>query len=336
MNDREMWQAMGAIFATSISVLAVTSLLLTKRKTTKRTEAAGFAANGSKREGEAISLKLAVLWIGAVVVVILTQAYEHWGSASYMAFCAPCAALYVTVPYAFPGPEDKKVSWKERYITKANVWIGVFSFIGNYWYTHYFYRVLKVSASFLRRDGLGWVGLPALTSLRLLFPSSFPLRRRHQAKYTFEAYRLNDVPLCLYLMTHAYFMFYHSLSNFAIRWIRDTYLASGTRAFFEWIVIGFMSYATAFGEALTICAFPYYSFENRNQAYVLGSAFYGIYFLVSYPMFFVVDEGARRGAKHTQWSLGRTAMSALAAGMAVMCLLDFVRLYLGVELFATY
>lgn len=299
MNDREMWQAMGAIFATSISVLAVTSLLLTKRKTTKRTEAAGFAANGSKREGEAISLKLAVLWIGAVVVVILTQAYEHWGSASYMAFCAPCAALYVTVPYAFPGPEDKKVSWKERYITKANVWIGIFSFIGNYWYTHYFYRVLK-------------------------------------AKYTFEAYRLNDVPLCLYLMTHAYFMFYHSLSNFAIRWIRDTYLASGTRAFFEWIVIGFMSYATAFGEALTICAFPYYSFENRNQAYVLGSAFYGIYFLVSYPMFFVVDEGARRGAKHTQWSLGRTAMSALAAGMAVMCLLDFVRLYLGVELFATY
>lgn len=299
MNDREMWQAIGAIFATSISVLAVTSLLLTKRKTTKRTKAAGFAANGSKREGEAISLKLAVLWIGAVVVVILTQAYEHWGSASYMAFCAPCAALYVTVPYAFPGPEDKKVSWKERYITKANVWIGIFSFIGNYWYTHYFYRVLK-------------------------------------AKYTFEAYRLNDVPLCLYLMTHAYFMFYHSLSNFAIRWIRDTYLASRTRVFFEWLVIGFMSYATAFGEALTICAFPYYSFKDRNQAYVLGSAFYGIYFVVSYPMFFAVDEGARRGAKHSQWSLGQTAMSALAAGMAVMCLLDFVRLYLGVELFATY
>jgi hypothetical protein len=36
-------------------------------------------------------------------------------------------------------------------------------------YTHYFYRVLK-------------------------------------ADYTFEAHRLNDVPLCLYFMTHAYFM----------------------------------------------------------------------------------------------------------------------------------
>ena len=36
-------------------------------------------------------------------------------------------------------------------------------------YTHYFYRVLK-------------------------------------ADYTFPAHRLNDVPICLYLMTHAYFM----------------------------------------------------------------------------------------------------------------------------------
>jgi len=76
-----------------------------------------------------------------------------------------------------------------RYIVKANAWIAIFSFIGNYWcatqlcalpsymltaastrrYTHYFYRVLK-------------------------------------ADYTFPAHRLNDVPVSLYFMTHAYFM----------------------------------------------------------------------------------------------------------------------------------
>jgi cycloeucalenol cycloisomerase len=27
-----------------------------------------------------------------------------------------------------------------------------------------------------------------------------------KADYTFEAHRLNDVPICLYFMTHAYFM----------------------------------------------------------------------------------------------------------------------------------
>jgi len=43
------------------------------------------------------------------------------------------------------------------------------SFPSPFRYTHYFYRVLK-------------------------------------ADYTFPAHRLNDVPICLYFMTHAYFM----------------------------------------------------------------------------------------------------------------------------------
>ena len=29
----------------------------------------------------------------------------------------------------------------ERYSFKANLWIFIFGFIGNYWYTHYFYNV---------------------------------------------------------------------------------------------------------------------------------------------------------------------------------------------------
>ena len=161
-----------------------------------------------------------------------------------------------------------------------------------------------------------------------------------QAKYTFDAHRLNDVPICLYLMTHAYFMFYHSLSNIAIRFIRDTYVANKFRLFYLCCVIGVMSYATAFGEALTICAFPYYSFQDRNQAYVLGSAFYGMYFLVSYPVFFLLDEHAATGTaaakKKATWTIKDCVGSSLASGMAVLLLLDFVRLYLGVELFAKY
>ncbi|QDZ22132.1 cycloeucalenol cycloisomerase [Chloropicon primus] len=301
MEDEAMWKAMGGVFTCMGGLLFASSLLLTKnaKKVTKRSRPKGMAANASKREGEAYSLKLAALWIAAVVVVIATQAYEWWGPTGYMLIGLFCAVPYVVVPYAFPSEEEAKIPWRERYITKANVWIAIFSFIGNYWYTHYFYRVLK-------------------------------------ARYTFEAFRLNDVPLCLYLMTHAYFMFYHALSNFVIRWIRDTYAANGFRHFFEWSVIASMSYTTAFGEALTICAFPYYSFEDRNQAYVLGSAFYGIYFLVSYPMFFQVDENAKKAIKSSHYSIQDTIVSALAASMAVLCLLDFVRLSMGVELFAAY
>lgn len=46
------------------------------------------------------------------------------------------------------------------------------------------------------------------------------------------------------------------------------------------VLVGVMSYATAFTETLTISSFPYYSFEDRDMAYVVGSAFYGIYFIV--------------------------------------------------------
>lgn len=46
------------------------------------------------------------------------------------------------------------------------------------------------------------------------------------------------------------------------------------------VLVGVMSYVVAFTETLTISGFPYYTFEDRDMAYVVGSAFYGIYFIV--------------------------------------------------------
>ena len=45
-------------------------------------------------------------------------------------------------------------------------------------------------------------------------------------------------------------------------------------------MVGAMAYAVAFTETLSISGFPYYEFEDRDMAYVFGSAFYGIYFIV--------------------------------------------------------
>ncbi len=63
---------------------------------------------------------------------------------------------------------------------QANVWIAIFSYVGNYFWTHYFYKVLG-------------------------------------AAYTLKAHRINDVPIVMFLMTHAYFNFYHALSNVLLR-----------------------------------------------------------------------------------------------------------------------
>ena len=106
-----------------------------------------------------------------------------------------------------------------------------------------------------------------------------------------------------------------------------------------------MAYSTAFTESATISAYPCYRFKDIHSAYTLGSAFYGIYFIVSYPLFAALDEPAEedRGARSRRGSgknsmvlapktLQEVSLQALGAGMAVLMLLDIVRVLLGQEL----
>ncbi len=138
-----------------------------------------------------------------------------------------------------------------------------------------------------------------------------------------------------------------------------------------WGAVICFSYFAAFMETLTISSIPYYSFENCDmvsivltfssyqffhfivfviqshvrmlivwqmeptltlQAYTVGSAFYGIYFLVSFPMFFYVDENIDSNTSNKHVSIVNTVVSSFGCGMMVLCLLDFVRLYLNVPL----
>lgn len=107
-----------------------------------------------------------------------------------------------------------------------------------------------------------------------------------QAKYNMPAHRLNDVPIALYFATHFYFVFYHTMSNMLLRKIETRYAPTFTRTLFFWSAIVAFSYFTAFMETLTISNYEDYSFEDRDMAYKVGSLFYGLYFIVSYPVFY--------------------------------------------------
>ena len=135
-----------------------------------------------------------------------------------------------------------------------------------------------------------------------------------------------QVPITLYFMTHAYFCLYHSLANVLIRRVRNQFAMHGVLAqgLAEAALVFILSYATAYGETLTIAHFPYYVFKNRSAMYRVGSLFYAIYFFVSFPMYFRMEENAKK--PYTLW---RVAVDALAAGMMVTCLLDFWRLLFG-------
>lgn len=75
-----------------------------------------------------------------------------------------------------------------------------------------------------------------------------------------------QVPIALYFMTHAYFCFYHTLSNVLIRRVRNATAPFGSTAqnLAAAFVIFCLAYATAFMETLTIAHFPYYTFKVRR------------------------------------------------------------------------
>jgi len=250
-----------------------------------------LSSNPSKRWTEVFFLVYSPFWIlWALCVLVPLELYEYCGDWGYMLIGTSAALPCVILPWFFETKADKEKPWHQRYWVKANVWIAIFSYIGNYFWTHYFYRVLGAS-------------------------------------YTFKSFRLNDVPICLYLMTHAYFCFYHALSNVLLRRMRNAFGESHAllRNTMMGLVVVALSVATAYGETLSIAHFPYYTFVDRSRMYTVGSLFYAIYFFVSFPMFFRIDEYPRV----RKWSLVDCVWDSLAAGMLVTILLDLWRISVG-------
>lgn len=200
------------------------------------------------------------------------------------------AAVYAAVPWAL-GLE-KHIPFTQRYWVKINAWIVILSYVGNFHWTIYFYNLLG-------------------------------------AKYTFDAHRFNDVPIAMFLATHAYFCFYHTLMNLLIRRIRNAILPFSTTKKFiiNVIVIACLAYITAFMETKTIEGFPYWEFQNRERALTFGSCMYMLYFVVSFPAHLSIDEVV--DASHPKRSIGQVCWHSLGACMLVTILLEQWRLFIG-------
>ncbi|CAM9208988.1 unnamed protein product [Chrysoparadoxa australica] len=249
--------------------------------------------NGAKYKWEMFNLYYSAVWISCFVAIVAFKLYESFDAAGYMAVCGGLTIPIFLLPlFDFAGISEAETCWHKRFSFRANLWMAIYSFIGNYWYTHYFYCILK-------------------------------------AGYSMPSWRLNDVPIPLYFATFFYFCTYHSLSNAAIRKVCTSYSPSTMRALFLVLLVVFMSYVTAFMETFTISAYPDYFFEDRNMMYSIGSAFYGIYFLVSFPMFYRFDEWPRY---HGPVSLLNSCVDSLGCGMLILLGLDFTRLLLGMPL----
>mmetsp|Transcript_11811 Transcript_11811/g.29544 ORF Transcript_11811/g.29544 Transcript_11811/m.29544 type:complete len:327 (+) Transcript_11811:108-1088(+) len=291
LTDKALHDILGVI-GSMVAVLASLSLFLSRHKDpTLSRWLADPKTNASKRATEVWFVAYGCFWISCFALIIGTKVYLQFTEVTFLVVCGGLMLPLVLQPVLAPSVTlDQGKPLLERHSFKANVWIAVFSIIGNYWYTHYFYNVLRAS-------------------------------------YTFRSWDVNGVPIPMFFATHFYFCFYHTLSNMALHKVRTTFCAGSPRLLFETCLVLVMSYVTAFMEALTISGFECYSFEDRYMAWVLGSAFYGIYFIVSFPMYVRLDEDVKR--RHTAFD---ALIESLASGMAVLFLLDFVRVAMGQDM----
>ncbi|XP_040985707.1 cycloeucalenol cycloisomerase-like [Juglans microcarpa x Juglans regia] len=249
-----------------------------------------LAPDPSKRWGELFFLCYTPFWLTLCLgIVVPYKLYESFTELEYLVLGLISAVPSFLIPMLFVGKADSHMSWKDRYWVKASLWIIIFSYVGNYFWTHYFFTVLGAS-------------------------------------YTFPSWKMNNVPHTTFLLTHVCFLFYHVTSNITLRRLRHSVadLPEKVRWVTEaaWILI--LAYFIAYLETLAISNFPYYEFVDRASMYKVGSLFYAIYFIVSFPMFLRIDE-----KPGDSWELPRVAVDALGAAMLVTIILDLWRIFLG-------
>ncbi|GAB0494822.1 hypothetical protein MMPV_006118 [Pyropia vietnamensis] len=98
--------------------------------------------------------------------------YVYCGRWAYLAIAVVLTAPSVLAPFVAPPAVDAGRPLGERYGVKATLWLAIFGFVGNWFWSHYFYTLLG-------------------------------------ATYTFDAHALNGAPVVAYLLTHVYFLVYH-------------------------------------------------------------------------------------------------------------------------------
>jgi cycloeucalenol cycloisomerase len=218
--------------------------------------------------------------------------------------------LLMWVPYCLLLPAFLRrrsgVVWHQSYWFKFNLYMFVYVFFATYFHTEYFFSTLGIRYHFPK---VSWY-----LDSALLGPNE------GTALATFQ-----KIPLGMYLNAIAFFVVYHSCSVVLMRRVRTLSLDAPpiVRSLLWVITVAAASYFFAWAETYFYVAST--DLSKNNVWYVdlprmlsIGSACYALYFIVSFPNVYRLDEDA--GGE--RWSLYRTVMEAAAVSMLIMLLLD--------------
>jgi len=223
--------------------------------------------------------------------------------------------LLMWLPYCFLLPwwlrRESGVPWSESYWFKFNVYMAVWVFWASYFHTEYFFEVLGLRYRFPEVD--------------VYFDSALVGPDEATAAETFQ-----KVPPGMYSNAIAFFIVYHTLAVICMRRVRTmtlTWSIAAQRV--TWAVI-VLTTALFFAWAetrlyMTDDAAANVWYIDLPRMLKWGSIFYAMYFVVSFPNVYRLDENP----KEPRWSISRTVIEASFVGIVSLLLLDLWAQFLG-------
>jgi cycloeucalenol cycloisomerase len=268
-----------------------------------------FSANPDKAWGEKFFLVFIPVFLAYNAVV------QQAGWLDAGTFWHVAQNLLMWVPYCLVLPfwlrRNSGVPWQESYWFKFNLYMAVWIFFATYYHTEYFFELLGLRYRF--------------PEVGLYFDSALVGPDEAGAAAAWK-----KVPLGMYFNSVAFFIVYHTAAVVCMRRVRGLTLAwSVTLRRMAWAVI-VLATALFFAWAET---YLYITDEaSANVWYVdvpamlrWGSIFYAMYFVVSFPNVFRLDETIEL----PRWTLARTVIEACFVALVSMTMLDLWANFLG-------
>jgi cycloeucalenol cycloisomerase len=185
------------------------------------------------------------------------------------------------------------------YWFKANLYIFIFGFFGNYIGSEYFFDVLGMIYNYPN----------ATTTLDA----------------TLVGHSNQPVPVIMYFYTHAYFMTYHTTAIILLRRIMSSGVPLAGLLFMPFtFAIGYCwAWVETKAMANPLMATSFY-YENMDAMLAYGSIIYATYFIGSFPIFYFIDEKST-----ARWNITKVIAAGLSASMIVFYLLELCARYIG-------
>lgn len=251
-----------------------------------------FSPNPDRAWAEKCFLWYSPVWMLLMALMMPTGWVSSFSDIQLLVHGVLVALPIAVIPAVLHKRFSPTLAWYQSYWFKANLYIFLFGFFGNYFGSEYFFDVLGMVYN-----------LPnATTALdaSLLGKSDKP------------------VPVIMYLYTHAYFMTYHTTAVIVLRRIMTSGLPLRRISFMP--VVFAVGYAWAWLETRAM-ANPMmvnnFYYEKMDAMLAYGSIIYATYFVASFPIFYFLDENSR-----SRWHWLQAGAAGLSASMLTFYLLD--------------